>query len=106
MNHIGSDSREVLTSKRTFSLVLHHFLLLFLRFVQEKTMSFLDLPEKVVLVIEDSFNFFKRKVQDHPSNLTRELVTHPLFNVLIDKVSNSIFHVFVFRNDCGYMQNS
>jgi hypothetical protein len=69
-------------------------------------MSFLDLPEKVVLVIEDSFDYFERKVQDHPSDLTRELVTHPLFNVLIDKVSNNIFHVFVFRNDCRYKKNS
>ena len=73
-------------------------------FVQEK--SFIGFNEKIVLVQEDSFDFIKRKVQDHCSDLTRALVTHPLFNVLIDKVSNSIFHVFVFRNDCGYMRNS
>lgn len=77
-------------------------LLLLLHLAHEKSVGILYFVEEIVVVIKDSLDLFKWEVEDHASNLTNELVTDDLLNVLIDKVAYHIFHVFVVGSNCGY----
>lgn len=77
-------------------------LLLLLHLAHEKTIGILYLMEEVVVVIKDSLDLFKWKVEDHASDLTNELVADDLLDVFIDKVANHVLHVFVVGSDCGY----